>query len=252
MGESYCGRPCSCSPFVVTSYTTGAGGELVAELPACCPIGCVDGSRACRVVRHHRRKRKSGPQHSLCVARCNTHETAFTLYPPGYAPYRRQSVLRLSPAGEALGSEEHAKLAAFSGTLFDAALDAAQGRRWSRDSGDGVPERWWSTQGRHLRLAAAIVGVGRDIGEKVRESVAAVLPFGALLLRDRSQARGYRAIGKAVCEVLEELHGGARRALHLLVCGHLIGQWGEPLLWDSERGVLERSPFCIGEWAGSG
>jgi hypothetical protein len=28
------------------------------------------------------------------------------------------------------------------------------------------------------------------------------------------------------------------------VCGYLIGHWGEPMFWDAERCVLERSPFC--------
>ncbi len=94
MEESYKARPRSCSLFVVTSYVAGADGVFVAELPACCPIGCADSGLECCVVQHHLRARKSGPQHCLCVATCRTHGTAFTLYPPGYAPYRRQPVLR--------------------------------------------------------------------------------------------------------------------------------------------------------------
>jgi hypothetical protein len=252
MEESYSGRRRSCSPFVVTSYVAGADGELIAELPACCPVGGADGGGECRVVQHHRRTRKSGPQHSLCVATCRAHGTAFTLYPPGYAPYRRQPVLRSSPTGEELGCEECSRLGSFSGTLFDAAMDASEGRRWARDSEESLPERWWSTQGRHLRLAAAVVGVAAELGTRVRESVATVLSVGTLFLRDRSKGRGYRAIGKAVCEVLEELRGCERRAMQLLTAGHVIGHWGEPLHWDSARGVLERSPFCAGGTVGSG
>jgi hypothetical protein len=244
MGECYPTRPRSCRPFVVTPYIVGTDGQLVAALPDCCPTGRVRGERGCRIARHDERARKTGPQHALCVAVCGLHDTAFTLYPPGYAPYRRQSVLRVSPEGAAVRGEDPTRLGDFAGTVFEAAVDASEGRRWEREPGPTSPERWWSTQRRHLALAAALAGVAAETGDRVRESIAAVLSVETLTLRKGSQARGYRAIGRAVREVLERLRGGARRALHLLVCGHLIGHWGEPMLWDAEREVLERSPFC--------
>jgi hypothetical protein len=45
------------------------------------------------------------------------------------------------------------------------------------------------------------------------------------------------------------VHGGQSRALRLLLCGHLIGQWGEPWSWDPRRRVLERLPFRLGATA---
>lgn len=214
-------------------------------MPTCCPLG-VDGAGGCVLWVHDERHRKTGPSHALSVVRCRTHGASFTLYPPGYAPYRRQALLRLSPSGaavavEAASGREHAD---FEGTLFEAALDAREARSWARDSTAAIPDRWWGTQGRHLRLAARLLGLGHEITDRVREAIATVISVGALTLHERSTATGYRAIGEAVCEVLSLL-GGSRRAFTLLVCGHLIGKWGEPLRWDDERQVMQRSALLV-------
>jgi hypothetical protein len=154
-------------------------------------------------------------------------------------------VVRLSPDGKELAGRD-SSTQAFLDTPFEAAFDARSGRAWARESGELAPERWWSTQGRHLSLAARLVGVAGDLAERVRDSIASVLSVGALVLRERSRARGYREIGAAVCAVLSRLRTGPKRPRQLLVSGHLIGRWGEPMHWDVRRGVLRRSPFCAG------
>ena len=249
MTSCYPVGPRSRRPFIVTSYVASPDGDLAAEMPAVCPKGAGNGEPRCSLSVHHWRERKTGPRHPLAVVVCRTHGECFTLYPPGYGPYRRQPVVRLSPDGKALRGEDDSSAAEFSGTLFEAAFDACGGRAWARETGIRPPERWWSTQGRHLRLAAQMLGVAADLAEHVRESIAAVLSVGAVALRERakSRLRGYRAIGKAVCEVLERLSAGPRRPRQLLVCGHLIGRWGEPMHWDARSGVLRRSPFCSSE-----
>ncbi len=179
------------------------------------------------------------------MLRCRTHGCAFTLYPPGYAPYRRQPVMRVAPDGKPIHGEGDRQRTDFAQTVFEAALDARQGRQWARqsDSFHDPPERWWGTQGRHLTLAARLVGIARDLSDRARSSIAAVLSVGHLQLRESSHAVGYRAIGHAVCGVLERMRGAAWRARQLLVCGCLADLWGEPLYWDAPRQVLERSPF---------
>lgn len=236
-------------PFLVTSYLMGHDGRWVAQLPACCPQGaCLPGEPAgpaCALVIDHHRQRKTGPEHALAVARCRTHRHAFTLYPPGFAPYGRQPVLKVEPDGNPVQREDVGLRGDFADTVFAAALDGAAGRPWARDSDTTVPDRWWSTQGRHLDLTSRLVGIVRGLADRVRESIAAVLSVTGLMQRERSSATGYRGIGKAVCDVLRQLRGRKpRRAFALLVCGHLVGHWGEPLLWDADREVLERSPFC--------
>ena len=228
----------------MTPYSVDAAGQLGAVMPSRCPASMDSLDGDCDVTLHHRRSRKTGPGHALCVVECRVHQMAFTLYPPGHAPYRRQPVLKLAPNGESIGREGDADATEFEATVFAAALDARQGKRWARETKDEVPEHWWSTQGRHLQLAARLVGVAIDLVEKTRESIATVLSVGMLTLRELSHAKGYRKTAAAVCSVLWWLKGRASwRAQQLLVCGHLIGHWGEPLHWDATRRALVRSPF---------
>lgn len=250
MPQFYTGRPRQSRPFICTPYVAGPDGQLTATMPDRCPIrACSPGMTTdCELRTAYYRPRKTGPAHPLAVVECRAHGAAFTLYPPGYAPYRRQSVLRLSHDGSPILREKHrdGERADFDGTLFESALDARDGVAWARDSGDptlDVPERYWGGQGRHLSLAARITGVARDLSEQVRVSIAMVLSVDCLGLREGSQAVGYRGIGKAICSVLAKLKGRARRAMDLLTCGALAGCWGEPLHWDAARRILERARF---------
>jgi len=182
---------------------------------------------------------------TLALARCRIHDLGFTLYPAGFAPYRRQPVLKIAPDGSAISTEEVGLRDDYDDTVFAAAVDGAESLRWARDSHDNMPDRFWGTQGRHLKLAARLVGVARDLTARVRESIAAVLSVSGLKQREHSAAVGYRAIGKAVCDMLRQLHGNhASRASALLTCGYVVGHWGEPLHWNVARQDLLRSPFC--------
>ena len=250
MPESYPARPSACRPFVVTPYVLVAGSELVAELPDRCPMAAAGSEPRCRVSAHHHRKRKTGPEFALMVARCDEHGCAFTLYPPGYAPYRRQALVRLAPDGADMQHDETETLGhKFESTLFEAAVDASQGRAWAREPGAVPSEQWWSTQGRHLSLASRIAGVAGILSDRMREAVALVLTVDTLSLRELARPVGYRSVGRAVCTVLEQLGRGALAFARLLCCGHLIGHWGEPLHWDPKRLALERRPFPPGATA---
>jgi hypothetical protein len=248
MASFYPASPRQSRPFICTPYVSGPDGRLVATMPDRCPTrACSPCTRAdCDLRTAYYRHRKTGPGHSLAVVHCRTHGAAYTLYPPGYAPYRRQSVLRLAHDGSPIlhPKGRDAERADFDGTLFESALDARDGVAWARDSDKPrPPERYWPTQGRHLSLAARITGVARELGERVRVSIAMVLSVDCLGLHEGARATGYRAIGKAICTVLAKLRGQACRALDLLRCGALVGSWGEPLHWDADRRVLERAPF---------
>jgi len=252
MSQSYPVPSRQSSAFICTPYFAGPDGRLRASIPDCCPTrACGPSTTAdCDLRVQHYRPRKTGPPHALTVLRCRTHGCAFTLYPPGYAPYRRQSVLTLSYDGSSIFREpgRNVERDDFDGTLFESALDARDGVAWARESGSvvlGVPQRYWAGQGRHLQLAARITGVARDLSERMRVLISMVLSVDCLGLKDGARARGYRAIGKAICSVLAKLKGRARRARALLVCGAVVGRWGEPFHWDAKRCVLERSPFPL-------
>jgi hypothetical protein len=241
-------RPSARRFFVTTEYFPGAGGVLEPAMPTTCPQASSHASR-CDVRPHFIRPRKTGPCFPLTVARCYTHDCSFTLYPPAFGPYLRAPVLLLAADGSAPLSEktDRQDLEAFEGTLFQAALDGERRKAWARDSLDGAPDRWWSTQGRHIDLAMRLLGITRDIGARLRERIARVLSIDHLFLRDqaRTETDGYHARASAVCAVLRRLRHSATAALRLLFAGRLIGRWGTPRTWDRRRRLLERLPFRL-------
>jgi hypothetical protein len=241
-------RPSARRFFVITGYFLGAGGVLKPAIPTTCPQRSSRGA-PCDVRTHFFRERKTGPCFPLTVARCHTHDCSFTLYPPAFGPYLRSPVLDLAPDGTAPLPEKRDPqgLEAFEGTLFQAALDGESRKAWARDSLDGVPDRWWSTQGRHLDLALRLLGIASDIGARLRERIAGVLSIDHLFLRDQSRVEkdGYHARAKAVCTVLRRLKRSATAALRLFFSGRLIGHWAVPWSWDHRRQVLERLPFRL-------
>jgi hypothetical protein len=236
--------------FVTSPHSPGTDGVLEPAIPVVCPFRS-RGDAPCDVRRHWQRARKTGPGFDLTVARCHTHKHAFTLYPPGYAPYQRKPLVALAPDGSQpiTDPESRDELPAFEGTLFDAALDGERRRAWARRSGDGAPDRWWSTQGRHLQTASKLLGLASDTDARQGERIAAVLSIEHVLLRQQARAcahpSGYHARSQAVCAVLRRLRRVTRLVLRLLYCGSLIARWGVPRIWDPVRRVLDRLPFRL-------
>ena len=230
-------------PFVITPYVEGADGVLVPKLPAQGPCGELD-DQPCQLAFDHRRERKTGPAFPLTVLRCSPHgRRAFTLYPPGHVPYGRQRIAPVAVDGGAVHSESGDAVEAFGSTAFVAAVDAANGRAWSRDG----REPWWPAQGRWLARLMRWVGVAVDIDDELRARLAATLGVAQLLLRDQARriaaAPGYRRRGEAVVMVLAALGRDARVYYRLVLAGHEAGLWGRPLRWDADAARLRRLPF---------
>lgn len=230
-------------PFVITPYAPGAAGILMPSLPDVCPREGQDGKK-CRVFKDHLRDRSTGPCFPLTVVRCRPHGIAFTLYPPGHVPYGR---VPIAPLVAASGTADDGKV--FSGTLFDAALDASRGNAWVRDC-PGGSDRWWGTQGRHLTRAGLLAGVEPESPHTLREQQACVLEVGNLLLlqglRAIETSPGYRARGQAVRSVLERLSRDPRIFKRLSVSGYLAGLWGAPCEWDPRARRLRSWAFRPG------
>src|SRR5688572_6949088 len=108
--------------FLSAPYVLGEDGRYrCAGRPKSCPKAEQD--QECRIKRQGRRVRKTGPAFAPELMLCRTHEASFTVYPPGYEPYGRQSVAPVSAGGEPLqGSECEGegpeRLGAWRGTLF--------------------------------------------------------------------------------------------------------------------------------------
>lgn len=207
----------------------------------------------CRLVIIRFRERKTGPCFPLAVVCCAPHGTTFTLYPPGFAPYLRQPVVTCAPDGSkvAMDSAEPPSdplRASFAGTLFDAALDAAEGIAWERcSSQNAIPDFYWGNQGRRLEETSRIVGVAMDLDDGLRDQISQALSVDALIVREHAKAlktrSGYRGVGAAIVAVLRALGRWTTAALRILTAGHLAGRFGKPLEWDPRRRCLRSLPF---------
>jgi len=152
-----------------------------------------------------------------------------------------------------------------SGSMFDAALDAATGSHWSRfsrryarkgersvdmevDDGGVFEDRYRSTQERQMVACMDLVGVGANQDEKTREQLADLLGVEQMLLLEQSKKLeagcGPGVRGQAVCAVLRAMPG-AMRYERFLACGREVGLWGEALYWEPGLSAPRRAPFRL-------
>lgn len=236
-------------PFVNVAYLPDLDGRWApASLPDRCPLSLEKPAIACRVRVDHQRERKTGHCSPLTVARCRPHRRSFTLYPCGFAPHGRVPIAAVDPRGTQIlaPSGQPGLEAAWRGTPFEAALDAAQGVAWPRTgAGSRRDGRWWRTQGRWLALEATVLGIAVLAAGRV--AIAAGLEVPALALQDAAlayqEARGYRMRGAAILSVLSVLPPSLQIAGRLLGSGALSGRWGTPLAWDASIGRLRSCAF---------
>lgn len=234
-------------PFVVTPYHADAAGRMVPVLPASCWSSGA-GDLPCRVTPHSWRGRTTGPGFPVRVATCPVHGAYFTLYPPGHAPYQRKPLAPVAPDGSPIaGRAEGAR--GFEGTVFDAALDAADGVAWARECPGGT-DRWWGTQCRQVERATMLCGVAPVLEAAGREVIAAILGVDGMLLHEQAGKLagepGYRRRGLAVCAVLARLGRGLRVEDVIAGAGRVVGTWGEPYRWDPVAGTLRHRSFRSG------
>ena len=142
--------------FIVATYKPDAASNMVPERPTMGLCSERD-DRSCVLCLDHLRHRVFGPGFPLTVLSCLVHNCAFTLYPPGFTPYGRKSVAPVAPDGSAV-VQAPAEAHALTETVFEAAVDAAQGVAWARECPGGTA-KWWGTQGRHLDRALDLCGV---------------------------------------------------------------------------------------------
>jgi len=196
------------------------------------------------------------------VVRCETHRNHFTLYPHGHVPYGRSSIAPVAPDGSLLIrkakrrrkrnqdpslDERFRRAKDFSGTYFDAALDASEGIPWPREASGGSV-RWWGVQERRLHRSTRWLGVAPGTAARKMQTIAHDLAVDTLLLAEEkksiSETPGYRSRGRAVSSALGALAEGRLPVLdRLLAAGYHAGLWGRPFRWDFPPGVLRPLVF---------
>lgn len=235
--------------FVTAPYRIADAGPPRPEvLPSSCLYA--DGeSKGCAIKPHHLRERKTGPGFAVVVLRCLVHRRAFTLYPLGHMPYGRLPFAPVSCDGELLQSAEEPSAPGGSPcwqiTIFVAALQAAHGQPWPRQS-DGIA-RVWETQLEDIAKSAKALGLTKETPPRIGEQIAQRLGVPRLELLDAAgayqEARGYKERGRAIFAVLDRLVPGRCVLERLLAAFVLSGVWGKVERWSRGRGGAHRAVF---------
>lgn len=230
--------------FVCAVYVAESDGKLRPVLGIDrCPHGAsCDGP--CRLVRHQRRSRKSGPAFPLTQLRCRTHGECFTVYPLGFTPFARQ---RIAPAEHQRTGEPTASPDRWSGTVFDAAAAAAAGELGVRDAGydDGQSRPRHSSVRRRIAVAARLLGLAADLDDRQAEQVAQTLKIPGLdhaRARCAARAPGLRERGVAIVSVLDRMPLSGTVERRLLCVGAQVRLWGRVGIWDVVTGRLVFPP----------
>jgi hypothetical protein len=192
---------------VFASYAHG----VLRDVPGQCPWRSADAD--CVISVHSLRERKSGPTHPLAICRCLTHDIAFTVYPPGFVPYARRTLLGGEPSTAP--------------SFREVAADAAAGQAWPR-AAPGGSDRWWSTQIRVVERLFHAVGGRPDHHEAIAVAIGASLTLLTAAHRDA----GFRSRGQAALDVVEML--GTEPLEKVLLAGFLTSAWGPAFHWQTE------------------
>jgi hypothetical protein len=242
--ECHTPQQISSRKFVTTPYIPIEKGRLVAKRPTVCPDFEPQGL-PCRVCLNHTRNRITGPCFPLEVLRCRTHKVVFTLYPPGHVPYGRVPLVCVSPDGSPLG-EGASGAGRFEGTLFQAALDAAEGVAWPGESLEGYAVPRFPTQQRRLVNSCLLTGVAPVLGADLRTQLTSLLGVAGQFAHEGACQiepcpASYRTQGQAVVRILDALSRGMSEFDRLTTCGYWVGLWPEPHRWHPESACLQPS-----------
>lgn len=173
--------------------------------------------------------RKCGPGYNFAVYRCCVHGKVFTVYPPDWTPYARRSFVAASPGGADTVADDGVRLG-WAGTVFQAVIDAAGGRRWSIGSQIVPDERGlvaggvFRTQCRHIHGALSLFAVNKDATQQDQQKVTAYfgigLPFLNQLSKSSAKVRDgpwWKRAGEVGTSVLDTLGAPGHRHLPKLV-----------------------------------
>lgn len=201
--------------FLTSAYCADDGGEFHPVRPLRCP----DSKSGCKIEVLRWRDRKHGPGYPLRIFRCFKHKRVFTIYPPDWTPYARKSFAALTPDGadSVFGDSERD---AWATTIFQAVVDAADGRRWPENAEFVVDERGllpggvFRTQCRHIHGALNLFAIVDEKNRREQEKVAAYFGVGVPFLIELTKIRAgpwWRRTGEAVARILEHLGFPRRR-----------------------------------------
>lgn len=208
--------------FCTAPYHADSNGRLRPPKPQCCPDHN-DGS--CRIWVCKYRQRKCGPGYNLVVCRCVVHQIVFTVYPPDWTPYARRSFVALSHDGADTVDDNGVRFV-WASTVFQAVIDAAEGRRWSVEAKCVPDDRGlvapgvFRTQCRHIQGALSLFAIESNASRANQEKVASYFGIGLPVLFQLSNIRDgpwWKKAGQAGATILDTLGAPGKRHLPKLV-----------------------------------
>jgi hypothetical protein len=124
----------------------------------------------------------------------------------------------------------------FSGTYFDAAIDAHNGRSWHLPSMPGSLDSRFQTQQRQMDRAALLLAIDGTSDQSQREQTAHILSIPGQILHDSAAVIAnqcvYSVMGDGICSVLDAIAQNNSIFLRLAQAGAVAGIWPAPLQWD--------------------
>ena len=233
--------------FVVTPYIPDRDGIIQPQVPNVGPCCGLD-KRPCKICSDHDRERKTGPRFLLRVVRCRTHNKSFTLYPPGYVPYGRKPVGNLAEDGNPIVGLTGAER--FSGTIFDAALDADKQLFWPFDDGNFHVKQSVMTQANHLNLSKELLGIQQGLSDEQRFTISHIIMVSLTYLLDAAnRTKGkvdFQTQGKVIREILEKIPPFYSSSFERIVAvGTYLGRWAHLHVWDPVHQHLNPSKVAL-------
>jgi hypothetical protein len=225
-------------PLITMAYIANAMGVLKPNKPLKCPSSS-DGDPDCSIYIERWRHRVCGISFPLAGMHCETHDTSFTVYPPGWTPYARSPLVLVDHNGHAL--EPEATVSRWVGTVFEAAVDASNEILWPEElelgpteADDCVIAQSRRTQRRHVAGVMRLFGFNRSATLREREVVASLTGVGVTKLEEgaRKIREGPTLVlqGLEAVQVLEQLPVLRIMMTGLLTLGVNQGYWGPALL----------------------
>lgn len=154
----------------------------------------------------------------------------------------------VAPDGHLVVEEMSEPLQPFEGTLFDAALDAANQKIWPKEFFLGSKESRFNTQLHQIGRAALLVGVAPGQEAEQREVVAEILDAPCQQLCEEAAQLGslstYQEFGDAISRVLQVIPKTVSLFEQFAAAGHEVGFWPPLHFWNPSSKKLYPSSFA--------
>ena len=136
----------------------------------------------------------------------------------------------------------------FSGTYFDAGLDASEGKTWTQRYDDYEIQEWvFITQSRRLKSISFLLGIQPDLNERERETLSQILGVpGQVIVDNANRIKGQSGcliLGQAIRDILDAIPQCSSLFENLAIAGSMVSLWSPPTLFNEKEKKLRFPSF---------